>query len=308
MSTAVISAVTVGVMLLYAVPGYLLVKSGMVSESSIPAFAKLLMYVCQPCLTVYCFGKAAFTKELIEECVIFFTVTFLLQCAALAVLFFLIHRKKDDVRLRVCSIAAVFGNCTFMGVPILEALMPDYPQAVILSTIFFLGMNILGWTAASYIITGDRKYISIKKVVLNPAVIGVAVAAAISAAGIKFPAQLEEGIALVGKMSTPLCMIIIGMRLAVIPLKPMFTDKYQYAAAAFKLMIYPLAALCIGKLLSFDVNMLKTLYVLACCPTAAVVLTFAELLGEGQQTAANTVTAGTILSVLTIPLMMLAVS
>jgi predicted permease len=43
------------------------------------------------------------------------------------------------------------------------------------------------------------------------------------------------------------------------------------------------------------------------CPVASVVLNFAEMLGEGQETAANLMLLGTSLSVLTIPVMVLLV-
>ena len=45
------------IMLAYAVPGYVLVKSKKVPEKSISSFAALLMYVLQPFLTIYSFQQ-----------------------------------------------------------------------------------------------------------------------------------------------------------------------------------------------------------------------------------------------------------
>ena len=47
------------------------------------------------------------------------------------------------------------------------------------------------------------------------------------------------------------------------------------------------------------------MFVLTCCPVASVVLNFAELLGEGQEDAADMLLLGTILSVVTMPVMLL---
>jgi len=44
---------------------------------------------------------------------------------------------------------------------------------------------------------------------------------------------------------------------------------------------------------------------LAATPVASITLNFAEMLGKGQKTAANLVLLGTILSLLTLPLMAL---
>jgi predicted permease len=46
-------------------------------------------------------------------------------------------------------------------------------------------------------------------------------------------------------------------------------------------------------------------YIMMACPTASVVLNFAEMLGEGQETAANLVLLSTLFSALTIPVMVL---
>ena len=56
------------------------------------------------------------------------------------------------------------GNCGFMGIPLLEALLPGYPQAVAFAAMFFMAYNILMWTMVSFMITRDRHYISIKKI------------------------------------------------------------------------------------------------------------------------------------------------
>ena len=50
-----------------------------------------------------------------------------------------------------------------------------------------------------------------------------------------------------------------------------------------------------------------TLYIVCCVPTGNMVLSFAELLGEGQDTAANVVLLSTLLSMFTIPLMLLLI-
>ncbi|MFQ7078120.1 MAG: hypothetical protein ACLRSW_09425 [Christensenellaceae bacterium] len=90
--------------------------------------------------------------------------------------FYLIFRKKqEDVRYRIYTIASTFGNCAFFGVPILQAVLPD-TDAVVFTNMYFASMSLLGWTVASAVIAHDRKYMSIKKIAFNPAVLIMAVA------------------------------------------------------------------------------------------------------------------------------------
>lgn len=300
-----IALVTVGIMLLYAVPGYLSVKLKAIKAETIPAFAFVLMYVCQPCLTVSSLDAADYTKSLFLQMLGFCGVSLVLQALVLLAGYFAFRRKAEDVRYRVCNVAAAFGNCAFMGVPILNALFPDRPEAVLFSVAFLVGMNLLGWTVGSAIITRDKKYISLKKALFNPASLGLFVALPLFLTGTKLPAQLAEAVGLLGKMTTPLCMIIMGMRLATVRVRSLVCSPLQYLTVAFKQLIFPLLGLLSVWFLPFDGYVKETMFVLCCTPVASVVLNFAELLGEGQETAANMVLLGTVASVATIPVMTL---
>ena len=300
-----ITLTAVAVMLIYAVPGFLLVKTRMIKQEAIAAFATVLMYVCQPCLTVYSFQKVDFSMKLVGQLLIFFVIALAIQSVMLGGFFLVFRKKYEDIRYRVYTLATTLGNCTFMGVPLLEALFPDNPETVVFSLAFFLAMSILSWTAASYIITQDRRYISIRKLVLNPAVLSMAVAIPIFVSGLRFPEQFENMITLLGRMTTPLCMLVLGMRLATVQIKPIFTSGLQYLVIAVKQLAMPLLAYAVLSLFSLDPIIKQTLFILTATPVASIVLNFAEMLGQGQKTAANVVLLGTLLSVLTIPIMSL---
>lgn len=298
---------TVGMMLLYAFPGFIMIKSGLLKNSAISDFAKLLMYVCQPALIVYSFMKVEFSLKTVKEMLFVFVFIFIFQTAVLLFFFFLFRKKRSDVKYRVYTLATCFGNCAFMGVPILEALLPDYPEAIVFSAVFSLSMNILGWSLGSAIITNNRKYMSAKKIFLNPAVLSLIVAIPLFVTGIELPSQLDGMITILARMTTPLCMIIMGMRLATESLREVFGHISQYLIILVKQMIFPLFALLILLPLPIEHNMKAAIYIMASCPVASVVLNFAEMLGEGQDSAANLVLLGTSMSAVTIPVMVLLI-
>lgn len=302
-----ITFIEVGIMLLYAVPGFMLIKTKAVKPDSISAFAKLLMYVCQPCLCLYSFQKVAFSKELSINMLLFFILTLVIQVIIMAVFHFLLRKKYDDVRYRVCNVAVCFGNCAFMGVPLVEAIMPDYPEAVIFSAMYGLSMNVLGWSVASAIIAKDRKYMRPAKIFLNPQVIVLPLAVFLYYTGHHLPDRLNDMVTLMGRMTTPLCMIILGMRLATNTFKEVFGSPMQYMTVFVKQILMPLFALALVALLPVEHDFKVTLYVLCACPVASVVLNFSEMIGCGQKTAANLTLLGTMLSVITIPIMTLFV-
>lgn len=297
---------TVGIMLLYSLPGYVFVKCKKIAPSSISAFATILMYACQSCLVVYSFQKVTYTPELFRDMLIFFTLALFMQSALIALYYLIFRKKYKDVKYRIVTIAGAFGNCAFMGVPLLEHLLPDYPQAVVFSAVYSISMNLIGWTVASAIIANDKKYIKIKNFILNPAVIALCVALPLFFTGTYIGDTLiGEAIFLLGRMTTPLCMLIMGMRLASVSLKPVVTRKLNYLVLFLKQVAMPIFGLAVIFFLPIGTDMKLTFYIICCCPIASVVLNFAEMLGHGQEMAANLVLLGTFSSILTIPVMML---
>ena len=299
--------ITVGIMLFYAVPGFLLVKSKLVGGSGIQNFAKLLMYVCSPMLVIYSFLQVDYSHKLVGKMI--FTFFFAIGIMLLFIFIFSLVFKKweNEAKYRIYTLATVLPNCAFMGVPILQAVLPEYPEAVAFSVMFSMALNIVGWTVGSYVISRDKKYISLKKIFLNPQMIALTVAVPLFVFGVKLPSQLNDMITLLGKMTTPLCMLIMGMRLATAKIVNIFNKPMQYAIILFKQLLLPLLIYLILLPLPLDGNMKATIYIVFGCPVASVILSFAEMLGEGQDTAANMVLLGTGISAITIPLICLLI-
>lgn len=313
MGNFLITVGTVAIMLAYAVPGFFFIKSKLIPEGHIPSFARLLLFVCQPCLTVYSFQEAtkAVNAGVIDQgtlavnMLIFLAVTGGIQCAMLFGFNYIFQRKSDDAKHRVCAIATAFGNSGFFGIPVLQTLLRDHPEAVIYSTVFFLCMNVLAWTVASAMITKDKSYISIKKAVLNPATFALIFALPMFIFRYELPSEIGSMITLLGKFSTPLCMIILGMRLATVDPKSLFGDRLQYLAVAIKTVGMPLIAFAVVYFLPVSLTIKETAVILCACPVANIVLSFAEMLGQGQKVAANTVLLSTILSIISLPTVLL---
>lgn len=100
-------------------------------------------------------------------------------------------------------------------------------------------------------------------------------------------------------------MLVLGMRLATLPIKPLFTSPLQYLAVGVNQIVFPLLMRGVLTLLPVAAELKWCMYIMCACPVAAVVQNYAEILGEGQDVAANTVLLGTIASIVTLPLLAL---
>lgn len=298
-------ALTVLVMLVYAVPGYIIVKTKFVKSDIIPDLSKILLYVLQPFLTIYSFQRVSFSFDLLKNMGIFFGLSTFIQIFVLVVIYLLLKRKYADAKFRIFTIAATFGNVGFLGVPLLEAFLPNYPEAIAFSSVYHITMNTICWTIGSYIITGDKKFISFKKLIFNPPLLALFVALPLFFAHISLPTAIMSGVTVAGKATAPISMLILGMRFATVNKKELFTDKLMYLNCLVKLVAFPLLSFLLVNWLPIAYEMKATLFILGCCPTATVVQNLAEIFNNGQKFAANVVLMGTLLTIVTIPLMLL---
>ena len=298
---------TILILLSVSSAGFILQKKEMLSQNCIPGFSTVLLYICQPCLTVYTFYEADITLENVKNMLVFAGLLLFVFLLVLGGAFLILRKKYDRAIYRILTIATMFSNCAFFGIPIIEALLPDYASEIIIyTTVFGLMMNIIGWTVGSAIIANNIKFMSVKKILLNPATLGAVAAVVILVLNIPLSSSLVSIITVTGKMCTPLSMLIIGMRLATIEFKKIFTDYRIYITIAIKQIVVPLLAfLIVFSLDMIDVNLRKTLFITCACPSASVVLNYSEIVGEGQKEAANLVLLSTISCCITLPLIML---
>ncbi len=307
MATFFVALLAVSVLLIIALPGYILMKRKMLSEECIPGISKILLFVCQPCLAVFTFGKLEYSASLLLDLGIFAALIILVHALMLGGSFLVLKKKSEESIYRIITIGTTFGNCAFFGIPVIEALLPDIASSLIAyTTVYAAVMNVLGWTVGSAIISHDTKYISLKKIFLNPAMIGTAAALLIFIMGIDFSKEIANMIEYTARSATPLSMIVMGMRLGTMNMKKVFTDYRVYLTIAVKQFLMPLIAFGVVMLLpSLDVGLRQAFFITCACPIASIVLNFSEIVGEGQEAGANLVLVSTMCSIITLPVMML---
>ena len=306
MSIFLITLFAVLVLLLTAVPGYLFMKTKMIPESHIASFSKVLVFICSPCLSIYGFSTLTYSPELLRDIGIF-----ALMCVAIfaimlgASTLFLFKKGKNPI-YRIMTIATAFSNFTFFGIPIIEAITGDAaPRLIVYANIFSLVLNVVAWTVGLAIILRNPKYMSVKKALINPSMIATIIALIMFVLSIRLPDQLLSMITIAGKMSSPLSMLILGMRLATVSFKELFTDVRLYLTVGVNQMIMPLIALAMVLILPVSADIKLAFFITSSCPIASSVLNFSEMAGEGQRPAACLFLLGTILSIITLPVMML---
>lgn len=286
-------------------PGFFLTKANVLKEEHIKGFAVFLLYVCSPALSIYSFQQAECNMEILINIGILLLVTTFMQVLIMGIGFLInIKTYKIDGASRVATVAAAFGNVGFFGVPILQALLPDHPEAMVYSAVMSVMMNLIGWTLGMFMMSGDRKHVSVKNFLINPTTLCLLIALPLFFTNTSFPKPVMNFVEFFSKMSTPTAMTVLGMRLAFVKFRDLL-DYRQVVAIFLKLIALPLITFGIMYTLPVDETLKISTYILSCMPPAAITLNFAELSNTSPKTAANIVVVGSLLVAITLPVLLL---
>lgn len=206
--------VNVVMIVVLAVPGFLLRKTKLLPDKAAGMLAVLLLYVSQPFLMMSSlFNKEFETSMLIDFLwVIVFAAG--LQLLVYIAAKFIFCKTKGEAARRACVASSYLGNVGFMGIPVMQMLFPGNTDMILYTVIYNIVFNAMTWTLGVFAITGDKKKVRPLKIILNPPTIAVIVALPFFFLNVHIPEQVMTPISYLGEMTLPLSMIILGVRLA----------------------------------------------------------------------------------------------
>ncbi|MDY4966286.1 MAG: AEC family transporter [Dysosmobacter sp.] len=282
---------------LMMIAGYCLGKTKLLPRSALPALTNVVVYLALPCMLIGAFEMEA-TSERVHGFLWVLAASVLVHGLNFAVAHFGI-RDPDDGRKRVLVDCAVFSNCGFMGYPLLASLMGDI--GLFYGSAYNLIFTALLWTAGISYLQHRKGPLRLRRLILNPGIIGMALGFSVFLLQIQLPPVLETTVDYLGNVAVSLPMLIIGCQLAHADLKRLLHDRWSWVGAALRLLVMPLLALLPLYLLGLRGDVLMATVICAAAPPAAMVAMLAENCGRDPVLASGVVSFHTLLSVVTMP-------
>ena len=217
-----------------------------------------------------------------------------------AVIAMLVFHDKKPERNRVYRFAVIFSNCGYMSLPMQQAILGS--DGVFFGAVYIVIFNIVMWTFGVWLSSGDRSSLSVKKIILNPCIIGMAVGFVIFLTSLPVPEIIEKPVGFLASLNTPLPMMIVGYYLSQTRLTDAFKDGKGFICVLFRLIAIPLLAFGGMMLCGIRGTVLMTCVIAASAPAAAATTMFAAKFDNDAKLSVNLVTLSTLLSVLTMPL------
>jgi len=273
-----------------------------INEKLSKGLSRILVDVALPALIISSM-MVEINKELINYVKIFTIITAVIYLTMI-VLSEIISKliKMPLAKNTVFKFILVFGNVGYMGIPIITTLFPE--NGIILNSIKIIFFNVLVWTYGVYLF--NRKegedYDFEYKNLLNNGVIAITIGFILLFTGLRLPSFISGSLEMLGNITFPISMLVIGSSLVNANFKKLFLDKKLILLALLRLLIYPLLALFILSLFNIEPIIYRTSVLLVAMPSAAQVVLFAEKYDGDNSYASEGVFITTLFSVITIPL------
>lgn len=278
--------------------GFLCGKKGLIDDVASKKLTDIVLYVVTPCVMISAFQRE-FSVELVGKIIIAAVCAALIHAGSI-LLAKLIFRDKNESRKKVLRFSVIFSNCGFVSLPLQKAILGD--EGWFYGSIFVAVFNIFLWTYGLVSMSGDRRQLSVKKLVFNPGIVGVAVALILFLCRINLPEILSLPVDYLAALNTPLPMLIIGYYLSKANFKAAFTDAGIYIAMGVRMVLIPLIALGLMLLFRIDSTIIVAFTIAGSAPTAATTTMFSAKYDRDVELSVGVVASTTVISLVTMPL------
>lgn len=287
------------ILLLLILTGFILAKNGILTEKGSKSMTDMVLTIVTPCVIIKSFMRE-YDPSLLKNLLIAFLIAFLCHIGFI-LLAHLLLRSKDISKQKVLQYGVVFSNCGFMSLPLQQSVLGD--MGVFYGSSYIAIFNLFVWSYGITLMSGDKKYMTPKKLIINPGIIALAIGLVIFLLSIPTPKIVNETVYYIASLNTPLPMIIIGFHLANSKISEGLKSLKCLFAIFLRLFAFPLIALGVMYACGVRGTMLVSSLISCSAPTAAITTMFSAKFGRDTSLSVNLVSLSTILSLVSMPLL-----
>lgn len=289
------------------VVGFIARKTGIINSDFSKKLSTLIIKIAQPFLIISSVMSADYSKD---NLILGFAVLGIgLLChILLAVVAFLYTKPiKKFNESKITAFCMIFANCGFLGLPVIGAVLGK--EGVFCCAFYVVSFNLFLWSYGMILLGRGRDDIKLspKKMILNfgtlPCIIGIVLY--VLKPYFALPAPVTQSFDYLGSLCTPVSQLIVGGLIATRPLISLFNNYKLYLFSLVKLLVIPSIAIFACKLLGLGEFMTQFIAIMTALPSATNSTMFGEIYDIEPEYAAQVVGTTSILSVLSVPLILM---
>jgi len=287
-------------------------RAKVITSASKDVLARIIFYITLPALLFTNFSKIDLTPELLSGSM----QTLLLSLFVLSFMLLVGMVTSKLAGLKgsqeaIFRLHSMLGNIIYLGLPLVSSQYGR--EGLLYASLFILVSNILMWTVGVAIITpGARLGLGRNLIKLfNINTIAIISGFVLFLLSVKLPPIILDSVGALGSTTTYLSMIYIGAVLYFADAGRMVRNRNVYLLSLNRLLIVPFMIIGIFALLNYLFpgllrrEVLPVMVMQAAMPCMVNVVIMVNILGSDDDTPTANVFVSTVLSVITIPVIML---
>lgn len=220
------------------IAGFICGKTRLMNKGVSQGLSSLIVSLTTPCLVLAStMGDRMPDRALILPLLLVSTLTYIILLVVSTHLPKLLGCREEERGLY--SFMLTFGNVGFIGYPVVAAMFG--PEAVFYASVLNVANTITVFIWGAQFIAGKGEGGSLRSRLYSPAMIGTYLSIIIVALQWHAPHFLAQPIMMIGNITVPASLLIIGASISQIPTKHMAGGRHHFLMAAFRLFILPLS-------------------------------------------------------------------
>jgi predicted permease len=283
--------------------GVLARQLDLIKKEASLSFSNLIIYITIPCLIFTAISSGVKWERLMDGIwapMLSIVITSII-CGVASI--YCRVKKVPAERIGTFITLCMLPNSGFIGFPIVFSILGK--EGLAFAVLYDLGTNLVIWTVAVALLGGGSFNKPTLKNLINPVIVAILCGLIINRFAITFPEILTKPLELVGNVTVPLAMIIIGFTLAGLSFHMRMIDHQLIAVCLIKLIMYPLVAFGVIHFLHLSPVVGLTIIIQATMPCMASTTALTQKFGGDPQFSTTAILVSSVLCIGTSPLMIL---
>ena len=278
--------------------GYIVFRIKWLDSNACSRMSKIVINVMNPCLMI---SGVMGSESGLEGSMLFQTLILVVIYYAVLILLSgpvakILRAKKEHYNLY--KLMLIFSNVGFMGIPVISSIFGKESMLLIV----FYNMGFSKSSLKEREEETEKKNGGQWKKLINPGVVACVVTIVIFLFGLDMPESVCTFFEYVGNAAVPVSMMLIGASVAQGGKLEFFLDKRAYGFMAVKLLLIPICAALLLRLVPWPAMVEGVFVLMLAMPVGSIVVMLATESGADEMECTKGIILTTLMSVITIPI------
>lgn len=196
-----------------------------------------------------------------------------------------------------------FGNIGFIGYPVVSSLFGT--EAVFYASILMLPYTVFAFTVGFWFVSGDKRCVHLNRsILLSPMMSASLIAILMVCLNVtNVPAVVSRSLVLVGGITVPCALLIIGASLADVPLMSLCSKPSLFVVSVVRLLVVPLCVYVLTAEAGLDTTVNNINTVLTAMPVSTYGTMFCYKFHRDDALMTEGTCLSTLLSIISVPVL-----